>query len=62
MKRLKKSEWIANEYLFACKKNLNEFWELHSHDFFEMEYVLSGEGTYTIDGTAYPIAPGSFFL
>jgi AraC-like DNA-binding protein/mannose-6-phosphate isomerase-like protein (cupin superfamily) len=34
---------------------------LHKHSFFEICYVLSGEGTYLDDGVLYPLSQGSLF-
>lgn len=34
----------------------------HSHEAEELATVLSGEGTITIDGTAFPVRPGSVVL
>lgn len=35
---------------------------LHSHDYVELEYVLSGEGMQTVNGVDYPIARGDVIL
>lgn len=32
--------------------------EVHTHDYFEIFYVLSGEGFHTLNGTTYPISAG----
>ena len=34
----------------------------HWHDYYEIEYIISGTGTYTINGKSYDIQPGMFFL
>ncbi|UUZ93646.1 AraC family ligand binding domain-containing protein [Paenibacillus sp. P25] len=34
---------------------------LHKHSFFEICYVLNGEGTYLDDGTLYPLGKGTLF-
>ncbi|WP_018755005.1 AraC family transcriptional regulator [Paenibacillus terrigena] len=34
---------------------------VHKHSFFEVCYVLTGEGTYTDDGVDYPIQSGTHF-
>lgn len=34
----------------------------HAHEFFELELFLEGEGENIVNGTTYPIAPGSLFL
>lgn len=35
---------------------------LHKHSFFEVCYVVQGEGTYWEEGIAYPLSKGSVFL
>jgi AraC-like DNA-binding protein len=35
---------------------------LHWHEFYEIEIILSGEGTYTVDGVEYPIKKGMLFF
>ena len=62
MNKLTKTEFIENGYLTALKKRENVFVDTHSHDFFEMEYILSGSGTYTVDGVKYPIEEGCLFF
>ncbi len=36
--------------------------ELHRHEYFEIEFILSGSGTYEVDNISYPLAPDMFFL
>lgn len=43
-------------------KNLTEPEAVHWHEFYEIELILSGAGTYNINGTEYPISRGSMFL
>ncbi|MCQ6560768.1 AraC family transcriptional regulator [Paenibacillus mendelii] len=35
---------------------------VHWHEFFEMAFVTSGEGTHILNGTSYPLTRGSLFL
>ena len=30
----------------------------HAHDWYEILYFVSGEGTYLVESTAYPLTPG----
>ncbi|USK31524.1 AraC family transcriptional regulator (plasmid) [Bacillus sp. CMF21] len=36
--------------------------DLHWHEFYEMSVILKGEGIHVLNGTSYPIVPGSLFL
>lgn len=36
--------------------------ELHRHEYFEIEFILSGSGTYEVDNIPYPLEPDMFFL
>ena len=62
MQKYAKSKFIENGYLSAVKKDENTFIETHFHDFYELEFVISGSGTYTIDGVEYTIEAGTLFF
>ena len=62
MNQYTKSKFIENGYLSAAKKRENTFVSTHFHDFFEMEYIISGSGTYTVDGTVYAVEEGDLFF
>lgn len=62
MERLQQSEYIRNGYLNAEKRQMAAAVDTHWHDFFELEWVISGSGSYMIDGVRYPIAPGMLFF
>ena len=62
MQKYAKSKFIENGYLSAVKKNENTFVETHFHDFYELEFIISGSGTYTVDGTEYTIEAGTLFF
>lgn len=57
-----KSNFIENGYISAVKKIENTFVDTHFHDFFELEYIISGSGAYTVDGKTYNIQPGDLFF
>lgn len=42
----------------ACSENV----ELHWHDFYEIELIISGSGKYSINENAYDIRPGTLFF
>lgn len=62
MQKYAKSKFIENGYLSAVKKTENTFVETHFHDFYELEFIISGSGTYTVDGIEYDIEPGTLFF
>lgn len=41
---------------------LSERVKVHWHDFYEMFLVVGGTGTHLMNGTAFPLGPGSLFL
>lgn len=48
-----------------CKRNVpgsfNQF-DMHVHNLYELDYIISGHGYYHIEGKRYPIFPGCFLL
>lgn len=56
-------EDIPLEYLnFSAAPALAQATYPHRHDFYEVLYVTSGEGTHFIDFNAYPIEPNTFYF
>lgn len=54
--------WVNNEKKFKQLINIlrdpmdkNKKMEMHTHDFIEIEYVLSGAGTQIINGQQYKV-------
>ena len=47
--------------ILVSQRTVTQF-PLHCHDFFELEVILSGEGTHQRNGVSYPIHPGSAFI
>ncbi len=62
MKQLKKQELLQNGIIDASIHTLDSVYEVHRHDFFEIEYILSGTGSYVINGNRHPIEPGMLFF
>lgn len=62
MEKFTKNAYIKNEYISASKKYRNSVYNTHWHEFFEIEYILSGHGSYVIDGIEYPIEKGLLFF
>ena len=55
-------KYIENGALTASKKEIIGNSALHWHEFYEIEYLLEGDGDYIIDGKHYPMRAGMFFL
>lgn len=50
-------------YELSCElKHISGACGVHSHEFYEMEIVLNGEGTYTVDGKVYEIRRGALLF
>ena len=59
---MRKQGELSNGYFNVTKKHLSGTTLPHWHDYFEIEYIVSGGGTYTIDGKEYPIEEGMIFF
>jgi len=69
---MKRKEWLERLYsddflAEGSSFSLSEYvvdrnWELHGHEFYEMELVLSGSGFQWINGFGMPLARGSLYL
>ena len=53
---------MRNNLSNVSKKHINNLCKIHSHEFYELEYIISGSGKYIIDGTEYPIEPGMLYF
>lgn len=60
--RLTKQDNIKNGKISASKKNFEGSFETHWHEFYEIEFIISGKGTYYIDGKEYDVKPGMIFF
>lgn len=56
-----KSDFEKHE-LTAIKRVLNESYDAHWHDYFEIKLIVSGSGTVTINGQEYSFKKGSLYL
>ena len=54
--------FVEKKGMLIKKYKTNISSHLHSHDFIEIVFVTSGNGTHTIDGVDYHMIPGSFFI
>lgn len=62
IKLLTKDVEIANGYTEARRKTFDYDFPMHWHDFFEIEFFISGSGNYIINNSSYPIKPGMIFF
>lgn len=60
--RHKTDFWIKNKSVDVSVKEISGPVDIHWHEFYELELILDGAGTYNIDGTDYKIEKGSLFF
>lgn len=53
-----------NEYIgiSASHRSLAEDFPTHTHDFYEIEFIISGKARHTINGVGYDIAEGDIYV
>ena len=51
----------ANE-IFVTKKEVNTYFPLHWHDFFEIEIIIGGKGSQILNGNEYELKRGCAYL
>jgi len=62
MKEYSKENFIINGHICAEKRHYNSKVTPHCHEFFELEYIISGKGIYCIDGIEYDIEDKTLFF
>lgn len=62
MKLLEKTSQIENGMISASRKHFGGAFYEHSHEFFEIEYIIKGSGKYFINGKEYPIHDKMLFF
>ena len=60
--RHKTDYWIKNDRVDVSIKDIIGPVTVHWHEFYEIELILEGAGTYHIDGVDYPIERGALFV
>ncbi len=53
---------IKNGVVSASKKYFHGNADIHWHEFYEIEYIVSGSGEYVIDNRKYTMNPGMIFF
>lgn len=59
---LKSADVIPDGFFSVEHRRGNRNYAAHGHDFFEIEYILGGRGSYLIDGIPYPVEADTVFL
>lgn len=62
MERLSNDRFMPPSAFRLFRHTLHERVEIHWHEFFEMAFVVAGEGVHVLNGTAYPLTRGNLFL
>ena len=62
MRIITKKDSIPNGFIAASRKHFDKKVDAHGHDFFEIEFIISGRGSYVIDGKHYDVNPKTLFL
>lgn len=62
MERLSIEKFIPLSQFRIYHQTLYERVDSHWHEFFEMAFILAGEGVHLYNGTSYPLQRGSLFL
>ena len=59
---LDKNTTLGNASISASRKWIDGNCNAHWHEFYEIEYVISGNGTYTINGQPFPMKSGMLYF
>lgn len=62
VRKLTKEKELGIGNVSASKKHLHRDCLVHWHEFYEIEYVLDGEGTCSINEQTYPLHHGTLFF
>ena len=62
MKKLSKSTFIGNNDMVASQKHITGNHFAHFHEFCEIEYVLNGSGSCTLNGQTFEMKKGMLFF
>ena len=55
-------ELIGQNKISSVKRVIDKDYPIHWHEYYEIEYIISGHGTYVINNLEYPFGPGSLFF
>ncbi|MEE1052912.1 MAG: AraC family transcriptional regulator [Acutalibacteraceae bacterium] len=58
----RKDNEISENEISVSKRYSNKSFELHTHDFFEIEIIISGFAEHTVNGNTYQIGKGDIYM
>lgn len=59
---LEENTTLGNAGISSSRKWISGSFEAHWHKFYEIEYVISGTGRYTINEQSFPLEPGMLYF
>ena len=63
MTRRNDLSWLdPRTQISIVRRTITQGVSMHLHDYFELEIVLSGRGTQNLNGSVYPLSPGSVYF
>ena len=62
MRRLKKENEFGKIRFSVFEREFKGDYYCHFHDFYELEYIISGSGSYHINGEVFSISEGMLFF
>lgn len=61
--QLKDTSWLdARTRISIVRRRVTQPVSMHLHEYFELEIVLSGAGTQNLNGSVYPLHPGTVYF
>ncbi len=60
--RMEKRDYITGGTGFSIVRRTTDAVPLHAHDYYELEFILSGHGTHRLNGTEHPLTRGCLYL
>lgn len=62
-KRYPKSKWLdPHTQISITRRSVKRPVQMHLHEYFELEIVLSGSGEQNLNGSVYPLRPGTIYF
>ena len=60
--KFEKEDHLKGQELLACRKRIEGYFGTHWHDFYEIEFFLSGKGHYQINGQESEVKEGMLYF